>query len=84
MSRSYRKNLFIKESSKNHRNYPRPKAIANRTIRRNQKKLSPDDDDYDINRGADFKKTFESYNIHDYRFRYKSGYHTPLWRWRMK
>ena len=73
MSRSYKKNPIVTEPSTNHRNYPRPKTIVNRIVRRHlkhelRKEISSHFDDV-ISLGASgYKKYYESYYINDYAF----------------
>lgn len=62
MSRSYRKNVILTDQG----NKKAGKKFANRKVRR-----SVEDPDFTCSLG-DYKKLYESYNISDYAFGYKS------------
>lgn len=73
MSRSYKKNPIVTEPSTNHRNYPRPKTIVNRIVRRHlkcelRKGISSHFDDVIPLGASGYKKYYDSYYINDYAF----------------
>lgn len=78
VSRSYRKHPVLTDPSTNHRYKPRPKAIANRTVRRQfNQDLKHKIDQNDLDSVASFehalyKRQYPSWDIVDYRFDLRS------------
>ena len=58
MSRSYRKFAVVKDRCRNSKNFMKPKADANRMVRRTA----------DVPQHSGYKKLYCSWNISDYRF----------------
>lgn len=73
VSRSYRKHPILTDPSTNHRYKPRPKAIANRSVRRQfNQELKHKTDQNDLDSVASFghalyKRQYPSWDIVDYR-----------------
>ena len=77
MSRSYRKNLILTDSSTNHRYRPTDKQVASRVTRAKLKRNPYLTDSY--------KKVYDSWMIIDYKSRYDlADQDTSIYKWRNK
>lgn len=77
MSRSYRKNLVLTDSSTNHRYKPSRKQVASR-ITRAKLKRNPD-------LTESYKRVYDSWDIIDYKSRYDlKNQDTPVYKYKNK
>lgn len=77
MSRSYRKNLILTDSSTNHRYKPTDKQVASRVTRAKLKRNPYLTDSY--------KRVYDSWMIVDYKSRYSlEDQDMPIYKWRNK
>lgn len=77
MSRSYRKNLILTDSSTNHRYKPSRKQVASRVTRAKLKRNPYLTDSY--------KRVYDSWDIIDYKSRYNlDNQDTPLYKYKNK
>lgn len=77
MSRSYRKNLILTDSSTNHRYKPTDKQVASRVTRAKLKRNPYLTHSY--------KRVYDSWMIIDYKSRYDlTDQDTPIYKWRNK
>lgn len=77
MSRSYRKNLILTDSSTNHRYKPTDKQVASRVTRAKLKRNPYLTDSY--------KKVYDSWDIIDYKSRYDlADQDTPIYKYKNK
>lgn len=76
MSRSYRKNLILTDSSTNHRYKPTRKQVASR-ITRAKLKQHPE-------QTKQFRKIYNTYAIVDFKYHYTKDDSMPFYKWRNK
>lgn len=77
MSRSYRKNLILTDSSTNHRYKPSRKQVASRITRAKLKRNPYLTESY--------KRVYDSWDIVDYKSRYDSeNQDTPVYKYKNK